>query len=42
MLDEFVRVTGYHRKTGVRLLAGKERKSDWAKRAATGVWRGGA
>lgn len=28
MLDEFVRVTGYYRKTGVRLLAGKERKSN--------------
>jgi len=26
MLDEFVRVTGYHRKTAIRLLAGRERK----------------
>ncbi len=25
VLDEFVRVTGYHRKTGIRLLAGKAR-----------------
>ena len=28
VLDEFVRVTGYHRKTGIRLLAGKERPRD--------------
>jgi len=27
VLDEFVRVTGYHRKTGIRLLAGKARRS---------------
>lgn len=27
VLDEFVRVTGYHRKTGIRLLAGKARPS---------------
>lgn len=27
VLDEFVRVTGYHRKTGIRLLAGKGRPS---------------
>lgn len=27
VLDEFVRVTGYHRKTGIRLLAGKARAS---------------
>jgi len=26
ILDEFVRVTGYHRKTGIRLLAGRARK----------------
>jgi len=26
LLDEFVRVTGYHRKTAIRLLAGKMRK----------------
>ncbi len=25
VLDEFVRVTGYHRKTGIRLLGGRER-----------------
>ena len=28
VLDEFVRVTGYHRKTGIRLLAGKARPGD--------------
>jgi len=27
VLDEFIRVTGYHRKTGIRLLAGKGRPS---------------
>ena len=27
VLDEFVRVTGYYRKTGIRLLAGKARQS---------------
>gem|GEM_PF-4494378 len=42
LLDEFVQVTGYHRKMGIRLLAGKARPKEKEKREEAAIWNGGA
>ena len=42
LLDEFIRVTGYHRKSAVRVLSGtKPTRSARGAGQAFGVWTGG-